>query len=121
VYRGVRRGPWGRPRAGPGAGVSLFSLHCIDAAGFVLRMLIPMRITLVIDDGLLRQAKHRAAERNLTVSDVVNEALREAFRQSAAAAPPFSMITYGGSEERIHDEPADFGAALEEEDLSRLR
>jgi hypothetical protein len=86
-----------------------------------MRMPISMRTTLVIDDGLLRQAKRRAAERNMTVSDVVNEALREAFRQRVAAAPPFSMITYGGSEGRVHHEPADFAAALEEEDLSRLR
>jgi hypothetical protein len=76
---------------------------------------------LVIDDGLLRQAKHHAAERNLTVSDVVNEALREAFRQHVAAVPSFSMITYAGSEGGVHHEPADFAAALEEEDLGRLR
>jgi hypothetical protein len=81
-----------------------------------------MRTTLVLDDELLRQAKRRAAERNLTVSDVVNEALRECLRRPAPVAPPFSMITYGGrSERKAHHEPSDFAAVLEDEDRGRLR
>jgi hypothetical protein len=79
-----------------------------------------MRTTLVIDDGLLRQAKRRAAERDLTVSDVVNEALRESFRETSSAAAPFSMVTYGGAGRRVRHEPADFAAELEDEDRRRL-
>lgn len=82
-------------------------------------MLTCMRTTLVIDDALLRQAKRRAAERDLTVSDVVNEALRESFRQSAPAAPPFSFVTYGDTGARVRHEPADFAAELEDEDRRR--
>lgn len=83
-------------------------------------MIICMRTTLVLDDSLFKQAKRRAVERNVTVSDVVNEALRESFGRRAPAAPPFSMITYGRGG-REHHEPSDFAAALEDEDRSRLR
>jgi len=80
-----------------------------------------MRTTLVLDDALLRQAKRRAAERNLTISDIVNEALRESFRHQVRGAPPFSMITYGRSGRRVHHEPSDFALALDDEDRDRLR
>ena len=83
-------------------------------------MLTCMRTTLVIEDALLRQAKRRAAERDLTVSDVVNEALRESFRQASTVAPPFSFVTYGGAGRRVGHEPADFASELEDEDRRRL-
>jgi hypothetical protein len=84
-------------------------------------MITCMRTTLVLDDALLRQAKRRAVERNVTISDVVNEALREAFDRPTAAARPFSMITYGQRGRRQRHEPADFAAAIEDEDRTRLR
>jgi hypothetical protein len=84
-------------------------------------MIIRMRTTLVLDDELLRQAKRRAAERALTVSDIVNEALREAFARRTPSAPPFSMTTYGRPGGRVRHEPADFAAALEQDDRDRLR
>ena len=74
----------------------------------------------MLDDALLRQAKRRAAERDLTVSDVVNEALRESFRDVSPTAPPFSLITYGRAGRRVRHEPADFAAEFEDEDRSRL-
>jgi len=83
-------------------------------------MITCMRTTLVIDDALLRQAKRRAAERDLTVSDLVNEALRESFRETASAAPPFTLVTYGDARRRVRHEPADFAAELEGEDRRRL-
>jgi len=86
-----------------------------------IHMLIHMRTTLIIDDELLRQAKRRAAEWNLTVSDVVNNALRESFARPPEPAPPFSLITYGRSGKRVHHEPSDLEAALEHEDHDRLR
>ena len=84
-------------------------------------MIIRMRTTLIIDDDLLRQAKLRAAEWNQTVSDVVNNALRECLGRPSRTAPPFSLITYGGSNELVHHEPSEFDAALEQEDQDRLR
>lgn len=83
-------------------------------------MLTCMRTTLVIDDALLRQAKRRAAERDLTVSDIVNEALRESFRLPPSMAPPFALLTYGEAGRRVRHEPADFAAELEAEDRRRL-
>lgn len=83
-------------------------------------MLTCMRTTLVLDDALLRQAKRRAAERNLTVSDVVNEALRESFGRPVPAAAPFSMTTYGRAGRGLRHEPSDFAAELEDEDRDRL-
>lgn len=84
-------------------------------------MITCMRTTLVLDDALLRAAKRRAAERNLTVSDVVNEALRDAFGRPVPAAPPFSMAVYGSASRRVHHEPSDFAATLEDDDRNRLR
>lgn len=85
-----------------------------------IRMIICMRTTLIIDDDLLRQAKLRAAEWKLTVSDVVNNALRECLGRPARPARPFSLVTYGRSSKRVHHEPAEFDAALEREDQDRL-
>jgi hypothetical protein len=79
-------------------------------------MLISMRTTLIIDDVLLREARIRAAEQDLTLSDVVNAALRDALRQSQPAHPPFTMITYGPSKAAISHEPGDF-AEIEESDV----
>jgi hypothetical protein len=79
-----------------------------------------MRTTLIIDDALLREAKHRAAERDMSVSEVVNEALREAFRASPEARPPFSMITYGPRDRSVAHLPADFAADAEQDDRSGL-
>jgi hypothetical protein len=84
-------------------------------------MIACMRTTLVLDDGLLRQAKRRAAERNTTVSQVVNEALRESLSRPVGKAPPFSMTTYGDPARRIRLEPADMSALLEDQDLQALR
>lgn len=82
-------------------------------------MLIRMRTTLVLDDALLKRARQRAAERDLTVSDVVNEALRQALSRPEAAAPPFSMVTYGGGGPTVHHEASDLKALLDEEDRKR--
>lgn len=84
-------------------------------------MITCMRTTLVLDDVLLRQAKRKAAERDLTVSEVVNEALRDSFGRSAPAAPPFSLATYGRVRRRVRHEPSDFESELEAEDRDRLR
>ena len=84
-------------------------------------MIIRMRTTLVLDDTLLRQARRRAVERNLTLSDIVNEALRDSFGRPTSAAAPLSMITYGRARCRVRHEPSDFATALENEDQDRLR
>ena len=54
-----------------------------------------MRTTIKIDDELLARAKARAAERGTTLSDVVQDALREAFLRpvaSVAELPPLPVF-----------------------------
>jgi hypothetical protein len=79
-----------------------------------------MRTTVVLDDGLLRQARRRAAERDLTLSDIVNEALRESLRSTPPDVPPFAMVTYGRPDRRVRHGPSDFALDLEEEDRARI-
>ena len=55
-----------------------------------------------------------------SISDVVNEALRDAFAR-AREVVPFTMICYGGAGRRACHEPKELASALEAEDLERLR
>ena len=79
-------------------------------------MLIFMRTTVVLDDELVKQAKKRAAELRTTLSDVINQALREVISKPPAPASHFEMVTAGSKRARVHHEPRDFAAALDEED-----
>ena len=45
-----------------------------------------MRTTVTIDEALLADAKRRAAERGVTLSEIVQDALRESLARSAEAA-----------------------------------
>lgn len=79
-----------------------------------------MRTTLVLDDTLVRQAKKRAAERNMTLSDVVNDALRDSLRARPREPRPFRLITSGRGGPHVHHEPEEFKATLDEEDRERM-
>jgi hypothetical protein len=83
-------------------------------------MIIRMRTTLIIDDEVLHRAKRQAAERNMTLGDLVSEALRASLKRAVVVAPPFSMLTYGNPAIPEHHEPAEFAAALEEDDAEGL-
>ena len=76
-------------------------------------MPIRMRTTLVLDDAFLRQAKVRAAERKVTISDLVNEALRESMQRPDVDAPPFTMVTFGRGSRRVQHEPEDLAEVFE--------
>jgi hypothetical protein len=57
-----------------------------------------VRTTIRIDEALYRRTKARAAETGRTVSEVIEDAIREALRprpRAAAAAAPLPV--YGGS------------------------
>lgn len=84
-------------------------------------MLGPMRTTLILDDRLVRQAKRRAADTGSTLSEVVNEALREAFRPVTEQVPPFRMVTYGNPDEPFHLTPEDIKEMESQDDLDSLR
>lgn len=80
-----------------------------------------MRTTIVLDDDLLREAKHRAVSLGITLSELVGRAVRDALRgPSGRAEPGFAMVTYGPEGARVHHEPADLSAALDGEDRAAL-
>jgi hypothetical protein len=85
-------------------------------------MIIRMRSTLIIDDHLFKQARQRAADQGTTLSDVVNQALREALaKPKVKPAAKFSMVTFGGAAGSQRHEPADFADAAAADDERSLR
>ena len=82
-----------------------------------------MRTTVTIDDDLFRQVKQRAAESGVSLSDVVNRALRDSLtaRAQPGSLPPFRMVTFGRAQPQVDHSPDDFARALDEEDKSSLR
>jgi hypothetical protein len=85
-----------------------------------IRMLISMRTTLVLDDQLLRRARKRAAEDGTTLSELVNDALRDALREKQSPQRPFRLITFGGTDGAVPREPSDFKTIIEDEDAARM-
>jgi hypothetical protein len=56
-----------------------------------------MRTTVRLDDDLLREAKVRAAEQGITLTQLIDESLRErlASRPQRMSVEPFRLPTYG--------------------------
>lgn len=87
-------------------------------------MLDAVRTTLVIDDALLRRAKELAARRGLTLSALVERALRDELREGGSArerAPRYRMQTFGDADAEVHHEPEELTRALMEDDETNLR
>ncbi len=85
-------------------------------------MLIHVRTTLVLDDQLFREAKRTAATLGVTLSQLVNDALRSALaKRTTSPAREYRVPTYGDAGKLVHHEPADFAAIEETEDLDRLK
>ncbi len=84
-------------------------------------MLFFMRSTVIIEDELFKKAKRHAAERGTTLSEFVNQALRESLAKPEAAAPPFRMTTFGDPKAKVHREPRDYQAVSEDDDRRSLR
>lgn len=55
-----------------------------------------MRTTLNLDDQLLISAKHRALEENVPLSQLVENALREALAKPRAVSTPVHLVTVSG-------------------------
>lgn len=76
-----------------------------------------MRTTLVLDDDLARAARQRALDLGLTLSELVNRALRDLLtREEGQAEAPFSMPVYGGAPAVDH-RPSDLWVQAEQDDL----
>jgi hypothetical protein len=55
-----------------------------------------VRTTVNLPEPLLESAKRRAAARGVTVSTVIEDALRIHLREGEASAPPFRLFTVRG-------------------------
>ena len=85
-----------------------------------------MRTTLNIADELLIEAKRMAAERQCSVSEVVNSALRSALKRGLTQGGPkvrFEMPIYGRKAHRKAPaiSPAEMAALAEKDDLAPYR
>ena len=78
-------------------------------------MLIRMRTTLVLDDALFHAAKRRAAERRSTVSEVVNDALRQLISRPPSRRE-IKLPTWGDPRKRRRITPRQIAEALLEHD-----
>ncbi len=83
-------------------------------------MIISMRSTVVFDDNLYRKARERAAALNTTLSDVVNQALREALFKPKPRESRFEMVVFGDPSAVVSHEPQDFAEALSNDDAKGL-
>jgi len=56
-----------------------------------------MRTTVRLDDNLLKEAKVRAAEQGITLTQLIDESLRERLtaRPRRSKSEPFRLTTYG--------------------------
>jgi hypothetical protein len=78
-------------------------------------MLGVMRTTVIIEDGLLREARHRAAARDTTLSEVLNEALRELLRIRPIANKAVKLPTFGNRKDRRRLDPREISKALQDD------
>jgi hypothetical protein len=80
----------------------------------VHKYVIFMRTTLILDDQLIVAAKQKAASRHTTLSGVVNDALRLAlFQPAAAPVQVFTMPVFDGGIPLSHS-PQDLAALRDE-------
>lgn len=80
-----------------------------------------MRTTLVLNDELVAEAKRKAADRRVSLSTIVNEALRNALQDPPAEAEktPFSMPTYRPRKAAVTDlSPGDMNQLLAAEEAA---
>lgn len=86
-------------------------------------MLIIMRTTLILDDDLLTKAKQLAAHDHRTLSEVVNQALRDLVTPSTRvheAGPTYRALTFGDSAHPVAMEPEDLAKLDAPDDHTRL-
>lgn len=86
-------------------------------------MLRCMRTTLILDDDLVSQAKQLAVQDHRTLSDVVNQALRDLVTPSTRlreAHPPYRALTFGDPTSPVAMEPTDLAQLDTDEERTRL-
>jgi Ribbon-helix-helix protein, copG family len=84
-------------------------------------MLIRMRTTVIIEDGLLERAKKLAAETGQNVSQLVEQSLRDLLdRRVEAPRRPIRLPVYGGKK-KVNLAPRDIWALTEADDVATAR
>jgi hypothetical protein len=79
-----------------------------------------MRTTLVLDDDVFRRAKTRSAELGSTLSEFVEQALRDALAPKANSKPrPFAFRTCGDPHGVEDDSPAHIKQLADDDDVAR--
>jgi len=80
-----------------------------------------VRTTLVLDDTLVKQARHQAVDLGITLSEWVNRVLQDALRAPAGRDDAFDWVTFGpASGDARAVEPATIREALEADDVQRF-
>jgi len=83
-----------------------------------------MRTTLILNDALLFEAKRRAAERNASVSAIVNDALLIAFREPSGPHldQVFKMPTFAPDRAtKLHLSPEEMDTLMAAEEMAQYR
>ncbi len=84
-------------------------------------MITKMRTTITFDDRLFHEARQQAAREGLTLSALVDRAVRQSLReQPASDAPAFRMVTWDGGEARSVS-PQEMKEFLAQEDFASLK
>ena len=83
----------------------------------------PMRTTVILNDKLLAEAKRLAAARNTTLSEILNEALRERLARppESPATQPFRVPVFRGQGSPVDSRPEELARIGEEEALQPYR
>ena len=78
-----------------------------------------MRTTIILNDRLVAEAKRLAAERNTTLSEIVNEALRARLAHPSVpqSTVNFRMPVFRGQGPRVDSTPAELSRIGEDEEL----
>jgi hypothetical protein len=80
-------------------------------------MYVCMRTTLILEDRLFREAKQKAAATGITLSELMNSALRRFLRQPAKGLPEreekFHMPVFG-EPVKLHLSPAELAELRDE-------
>jgi hypothetical protein len=82
-----------------------------------------MRTTLVLDDEILKRARHRAIDLGVTLSELVNRSLERVLDEEEAQKElePFQMVTFDGGADEVGHTPEDFKRIMEDEDIEYVK
>ena len=78
-----------------------------------------MRTTIILNDKLAAEAKKLAAESNTTLSDIVNEALRERLARPRASGKPavYRIPVFSAGSTNVDSSPSELAYVGEKEEL----